>query len=270
MKEAAETYYRITGYRAGSVEEIHGGLNSRNFLIDGKFVLRIKKATIDSGYDPASELVAEKAVAGTGLAPVLLHFDKKNGLKMTSFISGTHFIAAPPSAAEIRLVARAVKKLHGLPIEGLPPFDAFKRLDSYATAAGYQRYSSIEEKIFAHVRRLMETEQSVFGHNDLVRGNLLFKDDKLYIIDYEYAGGNHPLFDLASFITENDIDDPILIDAFLAEYYGEDPIPRADFTIFCRFLDYLWFYWAQGMYKKTGQSIYKTIAHIKQKRISRH
>jgi len=37
----------------------------------------------------------------------------------------------------------------------------------------------------------------VFGHNDLLPGNILDDGDRLWLIDFEYAGFNTALFDLA-------------------------------------------------------------------------
>jgi len=270
MNEARRAYRTITGLDATTVTQIHGGLNSRNYLIDGAFVLRIKEPSIDASYDPETEAKAEKAAAPLGLTPTLLHFDRKTGLKLTSFIPDTRFLLTPPTVADAQLVADAIKKLHGLKGSNLLSFDATERLKSYAAAAGVTTFAPVELKLAAHIRKLEMAGPLVLCHNDLVRGNLLFKEGRLYLIDYEYASRNLPLFDLASFVTENNIDDSVVIDAFLHRYYGENPIPKTDFGIYCRFLDYLWYYWAQGMYKKTGQSVYKTIAHVKHQRIARH
>ena len=35
-------------------------------------------------------------------------------------------------------------------------------------------------------------------HNDLLPANLIAGEDRLWLIDWEYAGMGHPLFDLAS------------------------------------------------------------------------
>jgi thiamine kinase-like enzyme len=36
----------------------------------------------------------------------------------------------------------------------------------------------------------------VFGHNDLLPANLIDDGDRLWLVDWEYAGFNSPLFDL--------------------------------------------------------------------------
>ena len=56
-------------------------------------------------------------------------------------------------------------------------------------------------------------------HNDLLPANLIDEDDRLWLVDWEYAGMGHPLFDLASvsanagFTEDEDVD-------LLAAYRG--------------------------------------------------
>jgi thiamine kinase-like enzyme len=43
----------------------------------------------------------------------------------------------------------------------------------------------------------------VFGHNDLLAGNLIDDGRRLWLIDWDYAGLNTPLFDLANLASNN-------------------------------------------------------------------
>ena len=38
----------------------------------------------------------------------------------------------------------------------------------------------------------------VFGHNDLLPANLLDDGSRMWLVDWDYAGWNSPLFDLAA------------------------------------------------------------------------
>ena len=44
----------------------------------------------------------------------------------------------------------------------------------------------------------------VFGHNDLLSANFLDDGSRIWIIDWEYAGYNSPLFDLGGLASNND------------------------------------------------------------------
>ena len=46
----------------------------------------------------------------------------------------------------------------------------------------------------------------VFGHNDLLAGNFIDDGKRLWLIDWDYAGFNSPLFDLANLASNNDFE----------------------------------------------------------------
>lgn len=48
----------------------------------------------------------------------------------------------------------------------------------------------------------LQPTELVLCHNDLNSGNLVFLNQKLYLIDFEYAMLNDKFFDIASFASE--------------------------------------------------------------------
>ena len=46
----------------------------------------------------------------------------------------------------------------------------------------------------------------VFGHNDLLAGNFIDDGRRVWLIDWDYAGFNSPLFDLANLASNNEFD----------------------------------------------------------------
>ena len=62
----------------------------------------------------------------------------------------------------------------------------------------------------------------VFGHNDLLAANLLDDGDRLWLIDWEYAGFNTPLFDLGGLASNNELNESD--ERWLLEAYFESPV----------------------------------------------
>jgi thiamine kinase-like enzyme len=62
----------------------------------------------------------------------------------------------------------------------------------------------------------------VLGHNDLLPANILRGADRLWLIDWEYAGFNSALFDLGGLATNADLT-PEAQDAMLIRYFGSPP-----------------------------------------------
>ena len=62
----------------------------------------------------------------------------------------------------------------------------------------------------------------VFGHNDLLPANLIDDGSRLWLIDWDYAGFNSPLFDLANLASNNQLAEEQ--EAWLLEaYYRGSP-----------------------------------------------
>ena len=60
----------------------------------------------------------------------------------------------------------------------------------------------------------------VFGHNDLLAANFMDDGARLWLVDWDYAGWNTPLFDLGGLSSNNGLDAPEN-EALLADYFGE-------------------------------------------------
>ena len=54
----------------------------------------------------------------------------------------------------------------------------------------------------------LEREHLVFSHNDLLANNILIKNsnNKYVFIDYEYSTYNYPIYDIANYFNEFEID----------------------------------------------------------------
>jgi thiamine kinase-like enzyme len=73
----------------------------------------------------------------------------------------------------------------------------------------------------------------VFGHNDLLAANFLDDGQRLWLIDWDYAGFKSPLVDLANLSSNNGFD-ATRDDQLLARYFGArgDAVRRHAFEAF--------------------------------------
>jgi len=65
----------------------------------------------------------------------------------------------------------------------------------------------------------------VFGHNDLLPANFIDDGERIWLIDWDYAGWNSPLFDLANLASNAEFDHAAE-EHLLAEYFGRPPDAR--------------------------------------------
>src|SRR5574344_1287450 len=136
----------------------------------------------------------------------------------------------------------------------------------------YKRHSGVKKikkdrKLLSNIRNAYRLKDKTLCHNDLVFGNIIFADSKAYFIDFEYAATNSIFFDLASFISENNLSEQQK-DLFLSTYFTSvTTLLKGIVNDYCKFLDLFWYYWANFKYKKTKDSKYLLISDMKKKKI---
>ncbi len=269
MKDIVELFERLTAEKVLSCQDMANGISNRNYLINGKKVLRVKGAFSDPFYSSSTEHEVESKIAHLDLAPRLLVFDEPSGTKIAEFIEEkVSFVDPHPTEYQLEQVALILKKLHTSGIRVTNKFSMFDRLEAYKKESFARINPIVESSIIAAAKQHFDTKHLVLCHNDVVRGNILFAGDKVYLIDYEYACMNDPVFDLVSFLSENNIEDRKSVFYFLSKYYGNEAmIPVEKISAFYHFLDLLWFYWAGMMQRHCPNPIFAKIADIKHQRL---
>jgi len=268
MDRITSLYEKATGNKVTSILPLTSGISNKNYLINGVNVMRIKGVFRDPFYSAKAEHDVETLIAPLQIAPELIYFNERNGTKITRYIDDAYSLDVYPSNEQLILVAATLKKLHESGAKLHSKFAMFERLDVYKNDAFERINPTIESAVIAEAKKYFDGKHQVLCHNDVVNGNLLFYENRVSLIDYEYASMNDPVFDLVSFLSENDITDERRIHFFLLNYYGEESvIPSAKITAFYRFLDLLWFYWACMMKRHLPNPIYQKIADIKYQRL---
>jgi thiamine kinase-like enzyme len=226
LESAAE---RVWPGRGARVEVLGGGITNHNLKVDvdgETFVLRVAgKDTGLLGIDRSVELAATEAAAAAGIGPEVVAFVEPEGWLVTRFVEGAiPSIDRMREPAMLERVARALRAFHGGgPIPGT--FDSFRVVETYRQTA-LDRGGAVPEAYgWAHaIATAIESRRSadvhVPCHNDLLNANFLENADRLWIVDWEYAGMGDRFFDLANFSINHELDDDASR-AFLEAYFGE-------------------------------------------------
>lgn len=192
-----------------------------------------------------------------------IFYDDQSGVKVTKYIDDAKTYGECTLPHKIELVAKCMKSFHQEQLYCDHQFDIFLKLKDYQSQCTnfpfvFKQFNEVEQYIASVY------DEKVFCHNDWVDGNLLFTSERMYLIDYEYAGMNHPYFDVMSFLSENEIDDPNLREQFYQIYFDGE-IPYHELKQWELFEDVLWCYWAWAMYERRHDDIYQIIANAKYK-----
>ena len=213
------------------IEPLGGGLSNRNFKVqdsDGAWVVRLAGEVPEHGIVRANDVAASRAAAEAGIAPELRHAEAD--VLVIRFIDGRALNEADvrDSATRTRIV-ELLRRSHdrvGRHLRGPAlMFWVFHALRDYAAqlrdladADDLPRLMAIAEALEAEIGKV----DLVFGHNDLLPANIIDDGDRLWLIDWEYAGYNSPLFDLGN-LASNALLDETAWRNVLAAYYGRSP-----------------------------------------------
>ncbi len=189
-------------------EPLPGGFTNRNFVVRDKgerFVVRIGGDIPVHGVMRFNEQAASRAAHAAGISPEVVHSEP--GALVIRFIEGKTLtgddVRAPRNRARIVDLIRRVHR--ELPKHFRGPalvFWVFQVVREYAKTLGESdnpmapelaRYLAINDELEAAVGPV----RLVFGHNDLLAGNFIDDGERLWLIDWDYAGFNSALFDLA-------------------------------------------------------------------------
>ncbi|MFO1160595.1 MAG: choline/ethanolamine kinase family protein [Reyranellaceae bacterium] len=203
-----------------SFEPLKGGLTNISYVVtDGgeKFVVRYGSDIPVHHVFRDRERAASIAAFEAGLSPEIVHTEA--GITVMRFITGRTFAEADLRANVDRLVP-LLKDCHsgvGQCLRGpANAFWVFQVIRDYVRLIGAdRRYLDWADRL----ERAQVPLPIVFGHHDLLPGNVIDDGARLWLIDWEYGAFGTALFDLANLSSNGDFG-PDEDAALLQGYFG--------------------------------------------------
>jgi len=214
-------------------EPLEGGITNRNFLVkhgNEKFFVRLGIDIPEHGVYRFNELAASRAAHKCGISPEVVYAE--TGAMVLRFITGKTL--EPENLRDISSLKKVVpllKTCHQQMPLYLPGssliFWVFQVIRGYVITLKESK-SRMTQKLSRFLEINHELEKTVgtidlfYGHNDLLSGNFIEDNNRLWLIDWDYAGFNSPLFDLANLASNNQYDEGL--ERALLEMYFEDEV----------------------------------------------
>ena len=211
-----------------NISSIKGGITNKNFLVaDGskKYFVRIGDDIPEHLVFRSNEVQASKAASKIGICPKLL-FNEKS-IQVFNYVEGKTF-ESEDIKKNLDNITKLIKKVHTkIPDELIGQsviFWVFHVIRNYKNFLDENKSSYI--KILPDLlKKALKLEsvsspfEIVFSHNDLLPANFIQDQEKIWLIDWEYAGFNTPLFDLGGLASNNDFNENE--EKYLLENYFE-------------------------------------------------
>ena len=214
-------------------QRLEGGLSNESFLVHddaGAYVVRFGRDFPFHHVSRAREIAATRAAVAAGFAPALLHAEP--GVMVSRFIEGRTY-AAEDVRADIDRIADLLRRFHTeMPRHVRGPaymFWVFHVIREYARTLdeGGSRMAARVPEFLALAEELEAVQRPlpiVYGHHDLLPANFIDDGERLWLIDFEYAGFGTAMFDLAGIASNAGLggDETMQL---LVRYFGGEPSP---------------------------------------------
>nr|WP_306266955.1 choline/ethanolamine kinase family protein [Pararhizobium sp. IMCC3301] len=210
-----------------------GGITNVNYLVrDGgrKYVARLGNDIPVHQVMRFNELAASQAAHAAGISPAVRYHEP--GVLILDYIDSKTLAAEdvsdPAMLERILPLIRCCHRTIPLHLRGpVLTFWVFHVVRNYAATLleGGSRHSGRVSLLLSLAEKLEQASTPIdliFGHNDLLAANFLDDGERMWLIDWDYAGFNSPLFDLGGLASNNELSEGSEI--WLLEHYFEQII----------------------------------------------
>lgn len=207
------------------VKRLEGGMSNYTFVVESarkKYTYRVPGKFAEKFVNRDDEWYNIQQINKLNLNNVTNYVEILSGEKLAEYVEGTIMSETDVVSYNDMSVA-ALKKLHGSDLQ-LKDYNAFGRLDDderYCREKGFvhpEAYHQLRARL-DEMRQMYKQVALVPCHCDYQPTNLVISGDKLYVLDWEFAGMNDPFYDIACYGNAG-LDKAL---SLLAAYVGHEP-----------------------------------------------
>ncbi|MBX5016931.1 phosphotransferase [Rhizobium lentis] len=210
------------------IAPITGGITNRNYLVSdavARCVVRLGTDIPIHHISRQNELAASYAAHAAGISPAVIHHSP--GVLVLEYIEARALspegLRAPDTLARVLPLVRTCHRDIARHFRGPAMiFWVFHVVRDYAASLKEtgSAYLPLLPELIGRAETLEQAAgpfEIAFGHNDLLAANFLDDGKRLWLIDWDYAGFNTPLFDLGGLASNNEFseaDEHAMLEAY--------------------------------------------------------
>ncbi len=222
--------------------------------------MRIPGEGTDRLIDRRQEALVYQSIREKGLCDEITYLDPENGYKITGFLEDAR-VCDPQDPDDTRRCMQRLRAFHEMRLTVGHDFDIFGQIEFYehlwaGMPSAYRDYPRTKEQVFSLKPYIdAHAKDKVLTHMDAVPDNFLFVKnadgtEDILLIDWEYAGMQDPLVDVAMFCIYS-LYDREQTDDLIDAYFPEGCRRQDRILIYCYIAacGLLWSNWCE--YKRT-------------------
>ena len=236
-----------------------GGMTNKNYKVmidDQNYVLRVPGNGTEKMISRVDEIKNAAFAHEIGVDADLIYFNEQTGIKISKFIEDAQTLS-PEGAKKpyvMKKICQLLNRLHQCGREMENEFNVYEKIESYEQLLNelkgeyYDDYQSVKQQVL-QLKELMDDLEIKLApcHNDTLAENFIKdKQDQYYLIDWEYAGMNDPMWDVAAHCLENGFNSDEE-ELFLKTYFKQEPKESYKTRVLINkiYQDFLWSLWTK-------------------------
>ena len=204
-QEHLDLLKKVLGDDAKVVSELVGGMMNEAYIVqnkEGKFVYYISTAQANEMVDRDLEKETQNIAFSLEITSENVYFDKVKGIKINRFLEGDSLNHL--DEFDYKKVAKLLATYHNSNKKASVYYDPLVRLENYKNEAltHTEKFDDIFYKLYEIVQKNREfllSQPVGLAHNDAQRSNIVKSGDKYFLIDFEFAANNDPIYDIGTF-----------------------------------------------------------------------
>lgn len=180
-----------------------GGMSNYTYLVHVSGIPYVIRKIGDGGellVNPAIEKEHLALIQPLKISSDVVYFDVNTGIKVSTYVEGEP-LSTGFTENDFALVAKELRTLHESNLPG-HDYELKNRLRRYEKLLKHEPgklYYQLKMQWLKLYDDYYGYLPKVFCHGDAQRSNLVKHEQKIYLLDWEFAGLNDPFYDIASF-----------------------------------------------------------------------
>lgn len=248
---------------------ITNGLTNNVFLINNQYFLKLSKPINQPFLNFTNELNVITLIQWAKFTLPIIEYKLINNqlqILMPYYHDLLTLNAQPIDQDLLITLSLLIKKLHHITFNNtiaIMTWNALEQLHLYCNLITLDiNFLDLKTKIINWINNY-QPAKLVLCHNDLTLNNFVKKNNTWYLIDWDFACWNDPLFDIASFASEslnNDEEIKLWFKCFNLTQTQINTVKN-----WMVYQNLIWYYWAYYLYDQTKIAVYKQIGDHKLK-----
>ncbi len=245
--------FHVYSNEIADIKPLNAGMTNRSFLFrcNGQsYIFRNPGQGTGKLINRSNEYSVYQQIVNWNICDNLIYFDVEKGYKITQFIENSHN-CNPDDVEDVTRCINYLRAFHRLQLSVNHYFDVFQTIQYYESLLGapsrYRDYEKTKNNVFSLKEYVDATEKDLcLSHIDAVPDNFIMTDERVYLIDWEYAAMQDPHIDIAMFAIYA-MYDRRQIDRLIDIYFNGDCPVNVRLKIYCyiSMCGLLWSNWCE-------------------------